>query len=465
MSKLVLHTELNAEDNAMLQALYSRSPASVTDHIEKIKQIGSGKFMSSYYLGYGHASIGDCGSDTMYFEGISMLAAKAIEDNQLFVGQECSSRYIDFSTQHFYDPYRSNTKESMLVGKLYHAYREFYTSSLEPLKADLRTRFPKKEEDKDAVYEKAIAARAFDILRGFLPAGATTNVAWTFRFSNADEHLRWMMHHPLAEVRGLGLLAYKKIHTKYPNSFKSDYAELIDAKFAEQVEGTDRFEYLSQFDHFYMHFRPEEDKDQKPFAKLATDRECCYVDLESDFYEIADENQSFKNRLRKTPLPKHCATTRRTMYVSGVIDFGSFRDLQRHRNMICSMPLLTGQYGLHSWYFDNLPAELQEKAMSLLEQIETTYKSLNVSNSDQELAQLQYILPMGFCVGYAIRCTVNQAVYLAELRSGKTVHATLRPHAQLIGQALEEMGVPIFYDKEESNWTIKRGEQDIVAKG
>ena len=45
------------EDMAMLQALYSRSPAGVMSHLEKLKSAGSGKFMSQYYVGYGHASI------------------------------------------------------------------------------------------------------------------------------------------------------------------------------------------------------------------------------------------------------------------------------------------------------------------------------------------------------------------------------------------------------------------------
>src|SRR3954470_22058500 len=70
------------EDLAMLQALYSRSPASVTTHLDKVRSSGSSKFMSQYYVGYGHASIGDCGFTTVFIENYSMLAAKAIQDNQ-----------------------------------------------------------------------------------------------------------------------------------------------------------------------------------------------------------------------------------------------------------------------------------------------------------------------------------------------------------------------------------------------
>ena len=115
MAKVILQTLPNPEDNAMLQALYSRSSSSVLEHTKKIEKTGSGKFMSQFYMGYGHASIADCGFVTLYFEGISMLAAKAIEDNPLFNGQECSSRYIDFSKQDFHNPFPVDSPEYNMV--------------------------------------------------------------------------------------------------------------------------------------------------------------------------------------------------------------------------------------------------------------------------------------------------------------------------------------------------------------
>lgn len=90
------------EDLAMLQALYSRSPAPVATHLERIAVSGSGKFMDQFYVGYGHESIGDLGTISVFIEGLSMAAAKAFQDNELYRGQECSTRYIDFSTQPFY---------------------------------------------------------------------------------------------------------------------------------------------------------------------------------------------------------------------------------------------------------------------------------------------------------------------------------------------------------------------------
>jgi len=468
MSRIILHTELNAEDNAMLQALYSRSVASVTDHLEKLKQTGSSSFMSRYYLGYGHASIGDCGSETMYFEGISMLAAKALEDNPLFVGQECSSRYIDFSNQPFYNP--GVGTESGIMVMLNKAYRDFYTSSLEPLKTHIKSIHPKEENVADSVYDKTVAARAFDILRGFLPASATTNVAWTARLSNAGEHLTWMMHHPLYEVRRLGAQAYKQLQAKYPNSFNLGYAALIDceselkfAKSLEELEGKDVYDFMSDIDNFYC----------TPLESASESNKIC--DSKDIFTEIIIEEDAefmkqhllgYKNRQKFKKLHKHSLLSRMSMYVSTNTDFGSFRDIQRHRNGYCSMPLLTDEYGLHPWYYENLPEEIRRDAYVLLNTIEEAYNTLMGEDrgNKQREAELQYLLPMGTVVSFAMKYDLQQAVYVAELRSGKTVHATARPVAQTIGAELEKFGIPIWYNKEEDNWTVKRGTQDIVAK-
>jgi len=72
--------------------------------LEVLAEKGADNFMSKFYVGYGHKSIGDCGSITLFIEGVSMLGAKAIQDTKLYNGQEASTRYIDFSKQPILNP-------------------------------------------------------------------------------------------------------------------------------------------------------------------------------------------------------------------------------------------------------------------------------------------------------------------------------------------------------------------------
>jgi hypothetical protein len=61
-----------------------------------------------------------------------------------------------------------------------------------------------------------------------------------------------------------------------------------------------------------------------------------------------------EKRPPKTELPKYLAEAG-TLQFEFLLDFGSFRDLQRHRAVIQRMPLLTNEIGFEKWYINELP--------------------------------------------------------------------------------------------------------------
>lgn len=467
--KVVLHTEVNPEDNAMLQALYSRSAKSVTDHLEKLSNVGSGKFMQQFYLGYGHASIADCGFVTLYFEGISMLAAKAIQDNPLYNGQECSSRYIDFSMQPFCNPYQEGTPEKETVDYAHLQMRNFYTSQMEPVKEHLRQKYSfqgNSAEAKDvSAYEKTISAKAFDILRGFLPAGATTNVAWTTSLRKAHEQLVLFMHHPLKEVQTLAKKAYLELYKAYPSSFKEQYAQYagrdLPMDFLVSLEGQEGFDDMSSVQKFYS-------KPTNPpitgwlFLVSPSDPSITSV------YGGFAPNASLATRNKRDVPDRHDPMSRLIFDIEFPLDFGSFRDLQRHRAGYCANPIMLSGNGFHSWYFSQLPESSKQMAEALF--VELSKASICLSDprgeypwSDNKL-KTQYMLPMGTLVPVSLVYDMQEMIYVSELRSGKTVHPTLRTPAQKIAQWLSSKGVRMHADMDESDWTEKRGTQDITPK-
>jgi hypothetical protein len=139
------------------------------------------------------------------------------------------------------------------------------------------------------------------------------------------------------------------------------------------------------------------------------------------------------------------------------IDFGSYRDLQRHRNCKWLMPLLTTKLGFHPFYLENLPESLIDEAVDLVAGIQNKFL--------ESEENWQYAVPMGFKVNIMMKFDVNQAIYLAKLRSSVTVHPTLRVWAQELGRFLQnEFAIDAEVDYSEDNWTLKRGVQDIVKK-
>ena len=214
MSKIFVYDEFSPQDTAMLQALYSRSASSVEEHVKKVKETGSGKFMERFYVGYGHSSIADCGSTTLFIEGISILADKAIQDWQLYSGQETSTRYIDMSKQPIVDPLMTEDSREIL-----NAWMDFYIESQETVQNHLKQKYPRREEEEEGMYEKAIKARTFDILRGFLPAGITTQLSWHTNLRQAWDKLSLLRHHPVEEISTLSEEMLLRLKEKYAHSF------------------------------------------------------------------------------------------------------------------------------------------------------------------------------------------------------------------------------------------------------
>jgi hypothetical protein len=50
-STITILDDLHPEDNAMLQALQSRSPAPLSERLEKLKSRDVGTWMGKYYIG------------------------------------------------------------------------------------------------------------------------------------------------------------------------------------------------------------------------------------------------------------------------------------------------------------------------------------------------------------------------------------------------------------------------------
>ena len=239
MRKIIVSHELPPEANAMALAMYSRDPQSFDTHLETVKRVGPEKFMAQYYVGYGHRSIGDCGTTTICAENVSMLCAKAIQQWALYNGQEASTRYIDMSKQEIINPLKSHVGE-----EIQNTWMKVYDKMLTVLPPYLKEKFPMREDENPKVYERAIYAKAFDIARSLLPAGATTYVGWHTNLRQAADHLQELRNHPLDEVRETAEEMATELNKKYPSS-----------GFDKRYPDTER--YIKAYMDEYVYLEPE----------------------------------------------------------------------------------------------------------------------------------------------------------------------------------------------------------------
>lgn len=449
------------EDMAMLQALYSRSPAGVMAHLNKLKTSGSGSFMERYYVGYGHASIGDCGTTTVFIEQVSMLVAKAVQDHSLYSGQEASTRYLDFSKQKILDPYHHPASAAIQQNWL-----DLYNKTLAQLIEGLKVArpFDPAEYKNETVWKNAINARAFDIARCLLPVGATTLLSWTTNLRQARDHLRKLKHHPLPEVQQVAGEIFAALKEKYPNSFRGDEMTAFDTRDAYAQKNADTSFFVSSDD-----LKARYNLSANDFAALKNGNVIAYrqaVDIDG---LNRNERDVLASRPSGAALPWRLESYGR-YNLFFLLDFGSFRDIQRHRNGVCQIPVVTGDYGLNPWYDNQMkslltPADYQAFATAFNNQIQAVQALKQQGVETTDLLD-QYLYPMGMQVLAHVSYSVPQVVYVGELRSGKTVHGSLRPIAQNMLRLLQQdfPGIAIHGDFDLDDWSAKRGEQTILEK-
>ncbi|MBP6866055.1 MAG: hypothetical protein KBC12_00750, partial [Candidatus Pacebacteria bacterium] len=311
----------------------------------------------------------------------------------------------------------------------------FYIEAMGPTVEYLKQQFPIGADEKENIYNKAINARAFDILRGFLPAGSTTNLAWHTNLRQAADKIALIRHHPLPEVRNTAEAVEAALLLAFPNSFGHKHYEATEAY----------NEYWMKNDYYYH-------KADSPEFKLVNNA------VDTNLLQ----KETLSSRPPKTELPRHLAEAGNLQF-EFLLDFGSFRDLQRHRAVTQRMPLLTMDIGFESWYLDELPAELQDKAKTFLKTQEDKVNTLEVSKEER-----QYYVAMGYKISNRLTGNLPALVYLAELRATQFVHPTLRKKAKMLADTLSELfgksGLVMHLDPEIDRFDIKRGEHDIVLK-
>lgn len=443
----------DAEISAMTQAMYSRSNKRIKVRLEELDEIGEQRSKNSlkdYYLGYGHSSINDCGFTTIYIEGISNIAAKAIEDTPLFNGQESSTRYLDFSQQSIIDPFDTEESKEVIEGWL-----DLYLTYQPMVVEGLRIRYPKKDDEDESVYERAIKARSFDIMRGILPCGVTTQLSWTTSLRHARDRIRFLKYHPCKELRDLVKVIHEALIAKYPSSFKPTDIDIDEASEEYNYYSNPMFHYLNHDEKFF-----KEVFEKAPWAFNATEGNINGTVIEA-----------ISSRPDKSFIPTMFSDFV-TFRSAGLLDFGSYRDLQRHRRGWCPIPVVRDYgYGINGWYIEEIMQSLsKEDFESFSRRMDNLQEKIVFFRDGEEVSiyEKQYLYPMGINIIFELAYNLPQAVYFTELRSQPTVHETLRVFAQRFGEVINNFypGFPLSrYNDGPSSFMIERGKQTIFKDG
>ena len=440
------------EKVAYALARYSRSPDSIRDSIEWVRTHDSMKFLESFYFQYGHASIADLGHVVLCFEGISELAATEAEDEQLWDGQARSSRYQDFSRSGFVTPPELNGGDAAAYAaagaKLLAAYHQIHRRMCE----FLAERLPRPNDMKPEVYQRNIAARAFDVARYTLFFGIPTGVGQVTSIRTLEHQIRRLKSSEYAEVRELaGEIAEACARPPACVWDEKTAAEPLAPTLARHVD-PDQHAAQSRRDleTWARQNVPSATREAAEMVDLIRPSDVHAEIAATLLYPVTDysfralyemttswsaarRNEvidiALRSRIRRDDLLRGF---RGGPYAYDIVmDIGAYRDLHRHRRCQQYRQAYNGRLG-----FDT-PQSLIEAGL------QESYERV-IGETLAAMARLpepasHYLLPFGARSRFLFKMDFAEAEYIARLRSGVKGHFSYRQIAWEMKQKMEQL--------------------------
>lgn len=248
MRKVFAVLGIPPEELAYTMASYSRSRRSFLETNAFITSQKATRFLETFYFAYGHRSIADMAHVSMAIENISILCAIEVVSEQLWDGQERSTRYQDFSVTGYTLP--DEVKEAGMApryteaaDRLFDLYASVSRSAFEYYKAVL----PKPKEMDEKEYERTVRARAFDVARYCLPLATNTSVGQITSARTLEGQISRLLGSPYGEVRRVGAALREANQREAANPRDEKVRQLLaEAARAAEARGVDLSPHLAE---------------------------------------------------------------------------------------------------------------------------------------------------------------------------------------------------------------------------
>ncbi|OGL74285.1 hypothetical protein A3D72_04725 [Candidatus Uhrbacteria bacterium RIFCSPHIGHO2_02_FULL_57_19] len=435
---------LTPEVIAVAFAKCSRSPASFRANAAEITAEKSAEFHEKWVVGYGHGSVAEHATLHVAFENVSNVATKVIEDCRLASYTEKSTRYQVYDRNRYYKPraiMESNHADRYVetMDSLFDIYL-----ALAPIMMEfMRKKHPKPEEMKDRLYEGVTKARACDAIRYLLPAATLTNLGMTANARVFEWAITKFYSHPLEEMREIAdelkrvTLGVTPTLVKYASPIPY-LQETAPALAALEREFTADFREIDPTEAVrIVEFDPQAE------IKIITSllyraghysydqiRERVEIMSREEKERVIDEALS-----RRGPHDQTLREFEHAYYTFDILmDYGAFRDVQRHRMATQTNQEITALHGY------DVPPEIieagkEEVFRGAMERAGELYHAIYADLP----REAQYCVPMAFRKRVLITWNLRELHNFIPLRSGKKGHPSYRKIAQLCWEKLNEV--------------------------
>ena len=408
------------------------------------------------FLEYGDDSVAQLGGVHLACEQASNLLTKVLEWGRLMAYLEQSTRYIAYDKRLSNGHYRYHRDPDILrsplgaryVGDMDRLFDSY--SELVPVMADyFRARYPKDPSDSDFVYRQSINAKAFDSVRGMLPAAALSNVGIYGTGQGYEALLLRMRAHPLPEARRYAAMMLEELRKVIPSFLKRvDLPDRGGAWSAYLETNRESMEELAAklFSSEVPEPRPAVtlvDFDPEGEEKLLAAMLYAFVDLPDD--QVAARVRQLTAEERATVVRTYVGeranrrhkpgrALERTGYRFDVLsDYGAFRDLQRHRMLTIEWQELTPRHGYE------IPEAVVDAGVAPdFEEAMQRSAALYDALAPRFPSQASYAVALAYRIRYSLQLNAREALHMLELRTQPSGHPAYRQVCQEMHRLIAE---------------------------
>jgi len=423
---------LPPETIAVAFAKSSRSPEPFDQIAKELNDQKSSEFHEKWVVGYGHSSVAEHAVLSLAIENVSILATKVLEDNRLASYTEKSTRYQTFDKTKYYKP--ANVMASTL-GKLYESTADYlldsYLEMIDAIIPFLKKKYPRTDQP-ERLYEIQIKNKALDNIRYVLPIATLTNLGMTANARALEHAAVKLLSHPLQEMKEIGeelkaaAMSVTPTLIKYvkPNQYLMGVQECcVGVGISESEEGDVSFNEarLASYD--------KDAPDRVIAGILYRFSEVPYETIMKKVKTMSHQEREAIIDKALSGMEKYDAPIRELELVNYtfdiLMDYGAFRDIQRHRMATQVNQAVTPKHG-YCVPEEVVEAGLEARYRSCMKKAETAYDSL--CNTFKEEAQ--YIIPLAYRKRTLFVCNLRELYHFIKLRSGKQGHVSYRRIAQ-----------------------------------
>lgn len=430
--------DLPPEIAAVTFAKTSRSPQPFDEIARGLTEADSSRFHEKWVIGYGHSSVSEHAVLSIAIENISILGAKVVEENRLSSFTEKSTRYQVLDACDYYTPpaFREGPRARVYeraIARLYATYDELMPAAL----AFAEERYGGSDWSARGVSPKG---KACDALRGLLPAAAKTNLGWTVNARSLRHAIVKLGSHPLAEMRELAGelrdVASRRVPTLLRYTEPLDYLRDTERRVMSSFGGPPPAIHGEPGVRLVRHDPEAEEALVAALLFRATGGSYEGALERARALTAADRSTMVERALdgigeHESP-PREFENVVYTFEV--VVDFGAYRDIQRHR-MTTQTPQRLGCDLGSVVPEDARRAGLAGRMEEALEAAALAHRELAEVDPDEA----QYVVPLAYRRRFLLTMNLREAYVFVRLRSRVQGHESYREVARAVKREIERV--------------------------